>query len=208
MTKATPTGAIQMLLPLHERSDGSVTTTWPHLIDIRVPVPVRTSPEDHFREEHEPRVALHSPYTDDACFTGRHLFDIIESAAWREVERPDGSYFEECDFRARLTCVRCGKVAEWEGTRTEHHIGRLQVTPITAGPFVAQHIAGTTDMGTWLVYRDEVTVGGISWARGRRGRQYHVARLSEWPAGREVTGVDAGAALRRLAREAKAVEKP
>lgn len=197
-----------MALPPHDRSDGSVSEGRGHLWkrDDRVPRAVRTE-DDPFGEEHPPSVAEHSPYVADACVDGRHLFDIIESAAWREVYDATGEEYshDEATFRARLTCVRCGKVTEWEGTRQTRSIGRLQVAPLMAGDLVAQHVGGELDRhghdySEWIIYRAGAAVGRMAWGRGSRGREFHAGRLDEWPGGELVEGNDPASALRKIAR--------
>lgn len=200
-----------MVLPSHSQTDGVVHGgRWPLTSDDRVPRPLHTKQDGWFDEEHDARVAGHSPYTDDACPDGRHLFDIIESYVVRYAEADNGRELEELDFRARLTCVRCGKILEWEGTRTEQHVGRIQAAPLVASDLVAQQVrcvdsfeAGR-EMSTWVVYRDGVEVGTVTWARGQRGRRYHVARLHDWHEGQNVEGPDPAAALRKLARTVSA----
>lgn len=195
-----------MVLPTHERSDGEVGR-WPHVFDARVPAPLRDSEADHWGEDHPPRVAGHSPFVRDECLDGRHLFDVIESTIWREVERPDGTYVEECDFRARLTCVRCGSIREWEGSRTERHIGDVQPVPLACGEFVAQQVGGNRsesarDYSRWNIHRDGVLVGKIDWAMGPRGRAFHAGRLTEWPDGDRVEAASPEGVLRKVARRA------
>lgn len=201
--------APQMVLPAHERASGEITTArWPHSRDERVPYPLRTSSEDYFSEEHPVGIACRSYDFAGPCATGRHLFDLLESTVWREVERPDGEWVEECDFRTRLTCVRCGQVTEWEGTRTERRVTQLDPVPLVVAGFVAQHVGGhgpvdrwrTLDLRRWDVFRDEQLVGHLSGDRTPRGRVYYAATLDEWPQGEHVEGTTPEAALRALAR--------
>jgi hypothetical protein len=201
-----------MLLPPHERTDGAVARP-PFVLDNRIPSPIRDD-----LDIHDPKVAAHSPYTDDRCADGRHLFDIIESASWREVEVPGDEhgpdYVEQATFRARLTCVRCGKVVEWEGTRTERHVGRLIVDPLTAGDFVAQHTSGHIDLGNgwgpdrdrtrWTIYQHGRQVGVIDWGCTTRGRYYHRGRLDEWPGAESVEATSPIGVLRKIAKRAAA----
>lgn len=198
-----------MVLPPHERSSGEVATAQPpaYVHDVRVPRPLRRRDADgYFWDEHEPQVAGHSPYVDDRCPDGRHLFDVIESVIEREVGEPHTDEFVgyEYDFRAVLTCVRCGKVLAWEGTRTEDVRPRVNPVPLVSGDLVAQQVdayeSWGRDMSTWLVYRAGVEVGVIAWGRGKRGRAFHQARLDDWPTGETVEAADPAAALRKLAR--------
>jgi len=211
-----------MVLPPHDRTDGRLVERRSFVVsDIRVPTPLWSRDGGGYSERHEPRVAGHSPYADDRCLDGRHLFDIIESTIEREVGEPHTDEFVgyEYDFRAVLTCVRCGRVMQWDGTRTEQHARRVDPAPITAGDLVAQQTdswfdswagrtpAGATrDMSSWLVYRDGVEVGVITWGRGSRGRAFHQARLHDWPEGETVEGKDPAAALRKLLRHAPVVD--
>lgn len=212
MTARTP---VPMVLPPHEVSDGTVEHAAAPLYvhDVRVPRPLRIRHDGYYSDVYEPRVAGHSPYTDDRCPTGRHLFDIIESVIEREVGEPHTDEFigYEYEFRARLTCVRCGKVLAWEGTRTEETVGRVQAAPLVAGDLVAQQVSasdvlGGRDMSTWRIYRAGRAVGVIGWARGQRGRAYHVGRLEDWPEGMTVEGPDPAAVLRKVARQVVVTE--
>lgn len=201
----------QMLLPPAERCGGEVeycpAPSYVH--DARVPMPLRRDLGDGYTERVDIRVYGHSPFGDGACPDGRHLFDVLESSIEHEVGEPHTDTFEGCEyeFRARLTCVRCGRISEWEGRRKERTIGHIPVAPMVVGDLVAQQVSVTSSWdrdgrasSTWLVYRDGERVGVIDWARGQRGRRYWVARYDDWPAGEHVEGKDAPAALRKLFR--------
>lgn len=202
-----------MVLPPHERSSGDVEycAAPSYVHDARVPMPLRRDYGDGYTERVDPQVAGHSPYVDDACPDGRHLFDVIESSIEHEVGEPHTDDFVgyEYQFRARLTCVRCGRISEWEGRRTERTIGRVPVAPMVSGDLVAQQVSVADSwarddrpMSTWLVYRGGARVGVLQWARGQRGRAFHVARFDAWPPGEHVEGKNPESALRKLARAA------
>lgn len=189
-----------MVLPSHNRADGRIDGS--HWTDIRVPAPLGS-----FMDPAEPAPVGHYLRADE-CPDGRHLFDVIESLVEREVEDgndEDGyTYRLEHDFRARLTCVRCGLVLAWDGTRDgdRERVGRVDPAPMVAGTLAAQltkpDTSGFRDMSAWTVYRDGAKVGEIVWARGPRGRMFYTGRLDSWPTGQKVEAADPAAALRKL----------
>lgn len=188
-----------MVLPPHERVDGVVQAdSW---TDVRVPARISSGSMS------DPRVAGHIHRTDE-CPDGRHLFDVIETVQEQWVGEDDQEELE-CRFRARLTCVRCGTLLVWQGTRAgeREHYGQLQAAPMAQGPFLAQQTSpaqqgwlGGRDMSTWTIYRDGARVGLIGYGNGPRGRAYHVGRLDAWPDGETVEGKDPAGAFRALAK--------
>lgn len=211
----TRTAVAAMVLPPHERSSGDIVKRTTYVNDIRVPSPLLEKGSDNgYSEWHDPQIAGMSFRRDTACepFGGRHLFDIVECRIEREVGEPHTDEFVgyEYEFRAVLTCVRCGQVTQWDGTRTETNRRYINPVPIVVGDLVAQqvsaidHLLGERDMSNWLVHRDGVEVGVIGWARGQRGRAFHKARLHAWPDGDTVEGTDPAAALRKVARRHQA----
>ena len=149
----------------------------------------------------------------------RHLFDVLESS--REYETledptdPESEYVVRQDFRATLTCVRCGLVLRWDGTRAEETATSVDPAPLNAGNLVAQqtHVDRffRHEYSTWSVH-DRATgaqVGVISWARGPRGREFYTGRLRLDPSGswnQDLTaeGDTPTKVLRKLARAQKA----
>lgn len=197
-----------MVLPPHERAGGEIEGE--HWTDIRVPAPLRQRFDDYHSEIREPRVLGHHLRAEE-CPDGRHLFDVIESMIEREVEEPDGEGGLRCryevDFRARLTCVRCGTVLAWTGTRDgSEHVGRVDPQPLAVGDLVAQQTSpdrgafGARDMSSWTIYRAGHQVGLITWASGPRGRAFFTGRLDAWPPGEHVEGPDPLGVLRRVAK--------
>jgi hypothetical protein len=183
-----------MILPPVDFSGAVVADPWR---DARVPGLTRGN---------EPRPVAR--YTEPERCGGRHLFDVLESAyEWWDEQGPTDQ--RNVEFHAVLTCVRCGTIVDWKGTRTgdEHHRWPLDPTPITAGPLVAQQTQGLNRSWSpsgvgdgWTVYADGAAVGTIGWDRTPRGRERYVARLDAWVAGRTFEGPTAIAALRKLAR--------
>lgn len=182
--------------------------------DQRVPKPL-PSPDDfdRYRDAQKPRAAGSTHRTTE-CPDGRHSFDVVESVVEHELEDADAEYgySYELEFRARLTCVRCGVVLAWEGRRSDdRHVSTLSPRPLIAGSLVAQMVhgdsVGGSDWSSYLVYRTtdggHVPGGSLTPARGPRGRDYYVAMLDDWPAGRHVQGRTPAAALRALARAAE-----
>lgn len=196
-----------MQLPPHDRAGGEILGA--HWTDARVPAPLRRRLDEYTSEQQEPRVVGYH-LRDEHCPDGRHLFDIIESLIEHELEEGNDeagwTYRLEHEFSARLTCVRCGVVLAWKGTRdADEFAGTVTPAPLVAGDMVAQETSahrsiGGRDMSTWTVYRDGAQVGLVSWARGQRGRAFHVGRLDAWPAGEKVEGADPAATLRKVAR--------
>ncbi|RYJ05016.1 MAG: hypothetical protein EON52_13760 [Actinomycetales bacterium] len=130
-------------------------------------------------------------YGEGRC--DRHLFDVLERACdddsdldegvgdeayERAVQQRDAGWYPQ-RFDARLTCVRCGVVESWRGTRQLRSWEQLDAVPLEHGGLRAQQVAGG-DYPTFTVY-DEAgqRVGVISWARGTRGRRYFEGRLGE-----------------------------
>ena len=202
---------ITMLLPPAEVDghieEGYGTPMWLHR-DQRVPAPLRDT-EPH----------LVASYRNPDC--PRHLFDVVESArdVETEPETEDGEWKYEQEFRARLTCVRCGLILAWEGRRDgEVKDPRpVQVEPLCVGDLVAQMIdAGSSGwyprnddphaMSTWAVHRrGGERVGVITWGRGPRGRDFFVGRLFAWPDGEKVEAPTVVAVLRKMSRRGAAV---
>ena len=207
MSTQRGTHAGPMVLPPHNPATREVETRWPHGRDPRVPTPLREHAEDYWGEDHPPQVAGDTVFDRTGpCGGQRHLFDIIESTIWREIELPSGEYVERAEFRAVLTCVRCGDVTQWDGTRTEQRRTSVQVAPLVAGVLVAQHVDGTASDGwsgdhrSYNIYRDGSLVGRIEWGITGRGRRYHTAMLTDGPS---AEAPDPEAALRKLARAIK-----
>lgn len=198
-----------MVLPPVE-SDGRVeqgygTPMWLHS-DARVPAPL---PD---RDVY----ALAAHVRSETC-PGRHLFDVLESLEEREVEdeHAEGGWRVEHRFVARLTCVRCGLIQEWAGTRDgevrDPH--RIQAEPLAAGDLVAQMIrtsgAWYADAdphwgSTWAVHRGDERVGVVDWGRGPRGREYFAGRLFAWPDGEKVQAPTVAGVLRKMSRRGAA----
>lgn len=218
MTKTRNTSNTPMVLPPHERSSGEIAERTRLVSDIRVPSALlEKGSNDGYARWHDPRVAEITWRRDTPCepFGGRHLFDIIECVIEREVGEPHTDEFVgyEYEFRAVLTCVRCGQVTQWDGTRTQTDRRHINPVPIVLGDLTAQQCSAVAslrdrDMSNWLVYRNGVEVGIIGWARGQRGRAFHKARLHDWPDGQTVEGNDPTAALRKLVRAARAEAVP
>jgi hypothetical protein len=127
-------------------------------------------------------------YGDGRC--DRHLFDVLERVVdddtdleeaddetyARLVSARDAGWYRQ-QFSARLTCVRCGTVEAWRGTREVRSLRQLEPEPLRAGQLQAQQVAGGS-YPTFTVYDvDGQRVGVIGWARGPRGRQFYGGRL-------------------------------
>ena len=168
--------------------------------DVRVPAPIdRDVPAgplaDHIRTE--------------ACPDGRHLFDAIEATTDETYDEAAGTSSQR--FRLVLTCVRCGLVVPREGVWDTSDTTRSRTTsvspvPLCAGGLRAQQISRSgsrllgRDTDTYLVHdATDALVGGIDWARGKRGRAFYTARLNTWPPGRHVEAPTAAGCLRKLA---------
>jgi len=191
-----------MILPPAERGyveQGYGTPMWLHN-DARVP-----SASYNLRDcDAHPLAAYRG-----AC--ERHLFDVIEVARDVETELPNGEWKVEQEFSARLTCVRCGVIVAWEGTRDGEGQDPRAVDPVplVVGDLAAQMIdggrdgvAGDRDWSTWAIHRGAERIGVITWARGPRGRDYFTARLFAWPDGEKVEAATPVAVLRKVARAA------
>lgn len=194
-----------MILPPHDRASGEVQGDWLGQ-DKRVPVPLRDR-DEYAWEGRTPQI-LAPHHRSDACPDGRHLWDVIETTSSRERYSNEDEYLgTEVTFRARLTCVRCGVIQAWEGTRDGDVKNPAPVAPapLQAGDLAAQMVhcesgwAGR-DMSTWHVYRAGVRIGVITWASGIRGRAFFCGQLDEWPLGETVEAKDPAATLRKLAR--------
>lgn len=194
--------AMSMILPVADSSgyveQGYGTPMWLHN-DTRVPRPVG--------RDHEARLLV--SYLGDC---DRHLFDVVESARDVETELPDGEWAHHEEFTARLTCVKCGVIVAWEGTRKPEVRGSAPVNPVplVAGDLTAQMIDagrggafGNRDWSTWAVHRGNERVGVIAWGCGRRGREFFAARLFTWPGGEHVEAPTPAAALRKLGKAAR-----
>lgn len=187
-----------ILPPLHPGETRVDTTASVTYSDPRVP--------DRFGlDGDDPHVAGISRCTRPE---GRHLFDVIEHARDEyeprdpdALERPDRGYLEQ--FRARLTCVVCGYVESWEGTRRLQSRERIEPDVLLAGGLQAQHTGGGS-LPTYAVYDlTGAPAGIIAWARGPRGRAYFTGRLGSRHG--EVgdpcaEGPTVAAVLRKLAR--------
>lgn len=194
-----------MVLP-HVDAHGYADDAWSRSLgDVRVPAPLTYDAEVRTFNATERCV-------DDQP---RHLWDILESAEWREVETDGGEWVEEASFREVLTCVRCGLVRQREGIRRERSRGRLEVEPLRAGDLRAVQVKVEAffdgDESTYLVVDvvDQV-VGRICWSRGPRGRRYYVGALGEThprtgDAVDVVEGATPVAVLRKLASQAAMV---
>lgn len=196
-----------MVLPPHERSDGSVARGVLFSNDERIPRPLRTYADDYHNEDH-PAQVLGYHVRPDECPDGRHLMDVIESTVQREIEpdADDGDWRTEIQFRARLTCVRCGLVQGWEGTRDGEVRGpalRLDPVPLVSGDLAAQQIRGG-DYDVWAIYCAGVAVGSLTWSCGPRGRRFYVGRLDAWATGEHVEGPTPAAALAKVRKHADA----
>lgn len=139
----------------------------------------------------------------------RHLFDVVETA--RDIN-DDGEPLDDrpdIAFRTNLTCVRCGYIEQWRGTRTSTY-SRVDPTPIRCKGFAAQQTSKMNgfarDLSHWTVYADGVTAGVIVWERGPRGRIFFVGRLFAWPRGETVEGTTPIAVLRKISARAAAAE--
>lgn len=198
--------ALGMVLP-QSAADGTVSGGFAYSSDDRVPSRLRR-PEDYFDDAPEPRrVGTH---LNSSC--SPHLFDVIESSIEHEIEDDDArhGYRYEQDFRARLTCVKCGLVLGWEGRRTkDEHIASLSPEPLVVGDLVAQmvhsdRIGGRHDWSRYDVLRSTPggfeRIGSLTPGRGQRGRQYYAGVLDGWALGDHVEGKDALSALRAIAR--------
>lgn len=165
--------------------------------DVRVPAPI---------DPDIPAGPLADHLRDDACPHGRHLFDAIEATGYE-------TYDEEAETSAQrvrlvLTCVRCGLVVPIEGVQdtTRNRPTKVSPVPLTAGGLRAQqvHRSGTLLDGratdTYLVHdANDALVGGIDWARGKRGRAYYTGRLNTWPTGHHIQAPTPTGCLRKLA---------
>ena len=194
-----------MILPPHHSVDGSIEGDRWLGRDARVPRPLRSDTGDYFREEHPPKVVAHYHRTEQ-CPTGRHLWDVVESTVYRELEDEAGDFRSEEQFRTTMTCVRCGVIRCYEGVRDgdTRHPSPVDPVPMTAGDLAAQQVHREQsyggEMSTWAVFRGETRVGVLTWDCGPRGRFFHFARLDEWPAGQTVQAPTPAGALRKLAR--------
>lgn len=204
----------QAILPLGNEADGTVNGGRFYSRDDRVPDGLRLP--DSSLDRAEARYVGHL-YRTEQCPDGRHLFDAIESSIEHEVELPDAvdgySYHYEYDFRACLTCVRCGTVLAWEGRRTDdRRVTTLAPEPLAAGDLLAQMVhrySGLSDWCRYDVYRTTSTglvkVGHLSPESGPRGRAYMVGQLDEWGTGpgTYVEAKDALGALRAIVRRCR-----
>lgn len=169
MNHIKPRSAGTMILPQHDLASGEVASFEPYAADSRIP--------SRLDFMNAPVVVGHWKRSG-ACPDGRHLFDLIESVNELEPESR-GEDDPQTRFRATLTCVRCGIVETWEGTRrTDTRPRTVDPVPLQAGPLMAQQVSADSlgwdrpDMSTWAVYRDGAKVGVVSWARGTRGRSF------------------------------------
>jgi hypothetical protein len=133
----------------------------------------------------------------------RHLFDVVKTA--RDINDEEAeSGRPSTEFRANLTCVRCGIIQQWGGTLTKTDSHRIDPRPLRhknlAAQMVRNHQSFGRVMSDWRVYdADEQRVGSIGWAAGPRGRAYFVGRLSSWPEGQTVEGRTPAAVLKKIA---------
>jgi hypothetical protein len=195
MTK-NPKPAAGMVLPQFNPGAHPAVAWATFWSDVRVPSPVRPS---------IPAGPLSDHIRNEACPDGRHLFDAIEAG-------DDETYDEAAEtssqrFRLVLTCVRCGLVVPIEGVQdtTRSRTTSVSPVPLCAGGLRAQQVSrfGSwlgRDTDTYLVHdATDALVGGIDWARGKRGRAYYVGRLTAWPTGRHVQAPTPAGCLRKLA---------
>lgn len=165
--------------------------------DVRVPSPI---------DPDIPAGPLADHIRNQACPTGRHLFDAIDATANETYNEAAETSSQR--FRLVLTCVRCGLVVPMEGVQdtTRSRTTGVDPVPLTAGGLRAQQVARSgswlgRDSDTYLVHdASDALVGGIDWARGKRGRAYYTGRLTAWPRGRHVEAPTPIGCLRKLAR--------
>ncbi|MDR6861996.1 hypothetical protein [Phycicoccus sp. 3266] len=178
----------RMVIPRHEPSSGEVTLP---PLDVRKP---RLWDADDLGYTQPRRLGW---WRRERCTDGMHLFDVLVAEQTRYADDDT----ETIRFDATLTCVRCGLVQRWDGTRAagddNHH--DIDPTPVQAGELLAQQIRSGS-LPHWIIHRDGAPVGAMEAARTRRGRSYIAARLDEWAPGDTVEGKDPRGALRAVAR--------
>jgi hypothetical protein len=192
--------ALSMVLPAVD-TQGYVPDAVRSFSDVRVPRPIR-----RHGDVGEVRVlGGHTRCVDEGP---RHLWDILETCIWREAQDERGDWCEEATYREVLTCVRCGRVEQREGTRRDAAVRHIDVAPLRAGDLRAQEVERTTFFsGTASSYvvvdQAGAPAGRISWARGSRGREYYVGVLGDDHPRATPEAVEAPTAigvLRKLAR--------
>jgi hypothetical protein len=192
-TQKTPAGMVLPKFTPGAHPAAQRATFWS---DVRVPAPV---------EWDIPAGPLADHIRNEACPDGRHLFDAIEATAHETYDEDAGTSAQR--FRLVLTCVRCGLVVPMEGVQdtTRSRTTRINPVPLSAAGLRAQQISEHAswlgrDSDTYLVHDPSgAPVGGIDWARGKRGRAYYVGRLNGWPTGQHVEASTAIGCLRKLA---------
>lgn len=174
-TRRAVKGASSMVLPAVD-TQGYVRDGWVVALgDSRVPRPIGGL---------DGEVRVYNATSRCVDEGPRHLWDIIESAEWHNVETDAGEWLEEATFREVLTCVRCGVVEQREGTRRDSRWSRLEVEPLQAGKLRAQQVKvdnfWSGDAGSFVVVDEHSEpVGRITWDRGPRGRGFYVGRLGD-----------------------------
>lgn len=184
-----------MILP--DPGDQSVTGFWR---DDRLPDPFGLHGNDGDRLAAWRR-------EEGVCERGRHLFDVVEVARDVEGEDDDATAVE---FRARLTCVRCGYIAAWEGVRHREQSLRVDPVPLRAGTYRAQQVSDRGyGLTSYAVYDGEsaAVAGVITWAQGPRGRTYFRGRVgvANHPDGWTAEGPTPAVVLRKLAKAGRTV---
>lgn len=163
--------------------------------DVRVPAPF---------DQDLPARPLSCHTRPSQCPDGRHLFDAIETTTPETGDQQTGKFTQA--FRLVLTCIRCGLVEPREGTQdtTRPQATAVDPVPLRAGRLRAQQVSCPTSWSrytdSFLVHdRDDVVVGAIHQAHGRRGRAYYTARLHAWPTRHHVQAATPAGCLRKLA---------
>jgi hypothetical protein len=188
-----------MILPAVDSASGAVRSPWP-LVDGRVPT--------EFPRGDDPRLVGAWRQRSDACPTGRHLWDAIETTTSENVPFIADDDVERLRFQMRLTCVRCGLVEHLRGIQEYPYPSesrQVNPVPLQSGALWAQQIDGhdgRSDLSTWAVHDDPHTapVGVIAWGCGPRGRRYFTGRRFTWLPGASVQGATPQAVLAKLAR--------
>lgn len=188
-----------MILPTADAETGVVRSSWP-LVDGRVPT--------EFPRGDDAQLVGAWRRRSDACPTGRHLWDAIETTTSENVPFIADDDVERLRFRIRLTCVRCGLVEHLQGIQEYPYPSesrQVNPVPLRSGALWAQQIDGDDgggDLTTWAVHDDPhaAPVGVIAWGCGPRGRRYFTGRRFTWPAGASVEAATPQACLAKLAR--------
>ena len=188
-----------MVLPVAASRDGEVAADY-H--DERIPTSVRI-PGDPWGDFPARPVGHYQPRP--GCENGRHLFDVLESAADVYRVEADGTEISETAFHARLTCVRCGLIRDWQGIQDDSAQPHpVDPVPLTIGQLTAQQTRGADSWGSgerWAVHAAGERIGVIERDRTPRGRVRFVGRLDWWAQGTVIDGASPVAALRALGRK-------